>query len=96
MCPSAITGVASSDRELLEPMAMNGKVPDLALLVRVREAFFHCGKSVIRSALWEPERWPPIDGLPSYAEALKTHARLDAALPDIERGVTANEVDRLY
>ena len=32
-----------SDPRLLEGMAVNGKLPELALLVRVQEAFFHCG-----------------------------------------------------
>lgn len=85
------------DPELLETMAAaNGRAPDLALLVRVREAFFHCGKSVIRSALWEPDRWASVDGLPSYGQALKDHARLPHALPDIERNLASNETDRLY
>jgi uncharacterized protein len=93
-----VSGLAQvvRDPELLDSMAVNGKRPDLALLVRVREAFFHCGKSMIRSGLWEPDRWGPIDGLPTYAQALKDHASLSAALPDIERGVASNETDRLY
>jgi len=93
-----VSGVAEvvRDPELLGSMAVNGKPPDLALLVRVREAFFHCGKSMIRSGLWEPDRWGPIDGLATYAQALKDHASLSAPLPDIERGVASNETDRLY
>jgi PPOX class probable FMN-dependent enzyme len=40
-----VSGTAQvvKDPELLQDMAVNGKLPDLALLVRVREAFFHCG-----------------------------------------------------
>jgi len=94
-----VSGTAEvvKDPELLQSMAAaNGRAPDLALLVRVREAFFHCGKSVIRSGLWEPERWGSIDGLPSYGQALKDHARLPHALPDIERNLASNETDRLY
>jgi PPOX class probable FMN-dependent enzyme len=93
-----VSGVAQvvRDPELLERMAVNGKLPELALLVRVREAFFHCGKSMIRSGMWEPARWGSIDGLPTYAQALKDHANLPAPLSDIERGVAANETDRLY
>ena len=93
-----VSGVAQvvRDPELLERMAVNGKLPELALLVRVREAFFHCGKSMIRSGMWEPDRWGSIDGLPTYAQALKDHANLSAPLSDIERGVASNETDRLY
>ncbi len=91
-----VSGMAQvvRDPELLEGMAVNGKRPDLALLVR--EAFFHCGKSMIRSGLWEPDRWGSIDGLPTYAQALKDHANLPDPLSDLERRVASNETDRLY
>jgi len=93
-----ISGAASlaRDSDLLAEMAISGKVPDLAMIVRVREAFFHCGKSMIRSGLWEPDRWGPIDGLPSYAQALKDHGSLDAPLDALEVGVARNETERLY
>jgi PPOX class probable FMN-dependent enzyme len=93
-----VSGVAQvvRDRELLESMSVNGKLPDLALLVRVREAFFHCGKSMIRSRMWEPDRWGSIDGLPTYAQALKDHCNLPYPLSDIERNLAFNETDRLY
>jgi PPOX class probable FMN-dependent enzyme len=93
-----VSGVAQvvRDPELLESMSVNGKLPDLALLVRVREAFFHCGKSMIRSRMWEPDRWGSIDGLPTYAQALKDHANLAYPLSDIERNLAFNETDRLY
>ena len=85
------------DPELLASMAVDGKLPDLALLVRVREAFFHCGKSMIRSGLWEPHKWGSIDGLPSYAQALKDHnTRVVFDLEDLEGRVQNNEVNRLY
>jgi uncharacterized protein len=84
------------DPELLQGMAVHGKLPDLALLVRVREAFFHCGKSMIRSGMWEPERWGSVEGLPTYAQALKDHGNLSDTLPDLERRMAYNETDRLY
>ncbi len=84
------------DPELLQDMAVHGKLPDLALLVNVREAFFHCGKSMIRSGMWEPDRWGSIDGLPTYAQALKDHGKLSDPLSDLERRMAYNESDRLY
>ena len=85
-----------SRTRILAAMVVNGKKPDLALLVRVREAFFHCGKAMIRSGMWEPERWASVDGLPSYAQALKDHGNLHDPLWDLERRVKANETDQLY
>ena len=51
-----MSGTASlvRDPELLTDMAVNGKTPRIAMLVHVREAFFHCGKAMIRSGVWEP------------------------------------------
>jgi PPOX class probable FMN-dependent enzyme len=49
------TGRITSDPALLEPMAAQGKVPTSALEVDVQEAFFHCGKAMIRSRLWEAD-----------------------------------------
>lgn len=84
------------DQELLDCMVVNGKLPQLALLVQVREAFFHCGKSMIRSGMWEPEKWGSIEGLPTYAQALKDHGDLADPLQDIEKRMAYNETDRLY
>jgi len=84
------------DDDLLTLMEVNGHKPDLALLVRVEEAFFHCGKSMIRSRMWQPDMWASIDGLPSYAEALKDHGELPDPIHDLEDRVAYNETDRLY
>jgi len=87
--------VLARDPELLSEMAINGKRPDLAMIVHVKEAFFHCGKSMIRSGMWEPERWGPVDGLPTYAQALRDHAMTDS-LETLQEIVERNEAQRLY
>lgn len=46
------TGSLSRDPALLQAMAVNGKLPKLAIKVSVREAFLHCGKALKRSKLW--------------------------------------------
>jgi len=89
-------GELAKDPDLLATMAVNGKVPDLALIVHVKEAFFHCGKAMIRSGMWEPERWHSIEGLPSYAQALHDHAKSGLDLPALEHIVVNNEANRLY
>jgi predicted pyridoxine 5'-phosphate oxidase superfamily flavin-nucleotide-binding protein len=84
------------DQDLRKSMEVNGHMPDLALLVRVEEAFFHCGKSMIRSSMWQPDKWGSIAGLPSYAQALKDHGGLPDLVDELEARVTYNETDRLY
>jgi uncharacterized protein len=80
-------------------MAVNGKTPRIAMLVHVREAFFHCGKSMIRSGMWEPDRWVSIDGLPSYAQAMKDAGELTNfkdSLESLQSLVERNETQKLY
>ena len=77
-------------------MAVNDRVPVMATLVRVEEAFFHCGKAMIRSGMWEPESWGDIEGLSTYAEAVMDHARPSRSLGELEGLVACKETDRLY
>jgi len=84
------------DEELLENLSANGKVPALAIGVHVDEAFFHCSKCMIRSHLWQPEQWPPLDGLPTLAETMKDAASIPAPIEAIEGLIKDDEVNRLY
>jgi PPOX class probable FMN-dependent enzyme len=84
------------DRALRERMSADGKVPELALVVTVEQAFVHCGKCIIRSGLWDKESWPDLEGLPSHARCLVDQAKLtdsvDAVQDSLDRGYKA----RLY
>lgn len=77
-------------------MAVQGKEPQLALLVHVKEAMFHCGKALVRSHLWQPTEWPSIEGLPTYAKALVDHAQPQETEEEMQALVTRNEQERLY
>jgi uncharacterized protein len=56
----------TTEPELLEPLAVNGKVPRSGILVAAEEIYFHCGKALIRSDLWNPAKhvargsWPSL------------------------------------
>jgi len=93
-----VSGTAQivKDELLLRSMAVRDKVPALALLIRVEEAMFHCGKSMIRSHMWEPELWGPIEGLPTYGRALVDHGALQTSVADMEWMTDVNEQYRLY
>ena len=62
-----VNGRAVITREpaLLESLAVQGKVPRLAIGVEVEEVFLHCARSFRRGKLWEPASWPGADALPS-------------------------------
>ncbi len=49
-------GTLSVDPELLDKMIEFGKPPRAVLSVDVSEVYFHCGKALMRSKLWSPEK----------------------------------------
>ncbi len=65
------------DEELRRRMAVDGKVPELAIGIYVERVFMHCAKCLKRSKLWEPDSWAEHKDLPSYAEIMIRHAKLE-------------------
>lgn len=84
------------DAPLRAQMAIKGRVPDFAIVIRVREAFYNCGKAAIRSGLWQPDTAAATDGLPTYGEALLAHAQVDETLDEINARLVFNDTQRLY
>ena len=84
------------DAELLESMAVRGKTPALALAVEVREAFFHCSKCMIRSNLWEPEKWPEAGDLASLAQAMVDMVKPAETVEELDEAIRCSETERLY
>ncbi len=54
-----VKGTASltNDPALLELLSAQSKPALLCTQVAVEECFFHCGKAMIRSNMWKPEKW---------------------------------------
>ncbi|NEX46990.1 pyridoxamine 5'-phosphate oxidase family protein [Pseudotabrizicola algicola] len=44
------------DPDVLARLAVNGRLPGVAIVVSVTEVFLHCAKAFRRSDLWNPER----------------------------------------
>jgi uncharacterized protein len=47
------TAILVRDREIRESMMVDRRVPDLAMIVMIDRVFFHCGKCITRSKLWD-------------------------------------------
>jgi uncharacterized protein len=85
------------DEDLLARCEARGKVPALGIGVEAEEAFIHCAKAFKRAGLWEPARWPALDGLASPAEMLYDHTRPPGAtVADVERALQESYTRRLY
>lgn len=89
-------GMIVRDATLRERLAVDGKIPTLALVVTVERAFFHCAKCMIRSHLWEAERWPTLDGLASPAEILVAHAKLGDPVEEVQALIERSAREQLY
>lgn len=80
-----VSGTAAivTDEALLAPLTVGRKAPRSGLRITVEEAFLHCGRSLIRSRLWEPEAQIDRSCYPSYGQVLA----------DQIRGANAAEID---
>jgi hypothetical protein len=54
-----VNGKASvvTEPELLESMRVNDRLPRVAIVVKVEEAFLHCAKAFRRAHLWDPSHF---------------------------------------
>ncbi|MEU4967069.1 hypothetical protein ACH4RA_17435 [Streptomyces smyrnaeus] len=48
----------TDEPDVLARMQTGAKRPELALVVEVAAVFFHCGRALIRSRLWDPRAKP--------------------------------------
>ena len=74
------------DADVLDRLAARGRPALLATRVKIEECFFHCGKALIRSKLWQPESWPE-KGNVSFGKMFVKRSDADpkiAALVDAE------------
>jgi uncharacterized protein len=60
------------DAALLEPSAVEGKVPKLGLLISVHQAYTQCPKALLRSDLWNPGHHIERSELPSAGQILRS------------------------
>ena len=76
------------DDDLLERLAVDGKRPQMAILVHVQETFLHCARSFLRARLWDPDHFMPRDELPSLGRMI-----IDQTAPpgDHERAISDAE-----
>jgi PPOX class probable FMN-dependent enzyme len=84
------------DGALQDSLAVNGKPPNLAMVITVEEAFLHCPKCIIRSRLWKPDQWPDLSDVPTLAEAMIAHGSLSESMTEIEAVIENSNTKRLY
>jgi len=90
------TATISTSSELLDRWQRNGKTPRAALVVTIGEAFFHCGKALIRSRLWQGDYKIQRSELPPYGEILKDQIATSETAEQIEISIQNGYRNKLY
>jgi len=84
------------DAALQRRLAVNGKTPNLVLVVTVEEAFMHCSKCMIRSRLWRQDEWPDRSSVATLAEAMIAHAAPKESVGEVQARIDDSYENRLY
>jgi PPOX class probable FMN-dependent enzyme len=81
-------GTLSAAPELLSSMEEFGKPPRAVLDVTVHEAYFHCGKALMRSRLWSQDAQVRRSSFPSISQVI--HDQTQLGEPDGQAEVEAS------
>ena len=73
------------DADLRAQLAVDGKDPRSVMVVSINAVYMHCAKAFLRSALWNPESWPPRDAMPTLGEILKDQLALPVTVEESDQ-----------
>ena len=85
-----------NDPDLAASMVVNGHTPSLILLVTVDRLMCHCPKAMMRSGIWESEKWPATADVPTLGEMVKAHGALADSIEQIDRDLAKDYSTNIY
>jgi uncharacterized protein len=80
-------GAVTTDPALLAAMEEFGKLPRAVLRIEVSEAYFHCGKALMRSKLWSKDTQVEREVFPSISQVI--HDQTSLGEPEPQAAVEA-------
>jgi PPOX class probable FMN-dependent enzyme len=90
------TGEITTKPDLLDRWERNGKRPKAALVVKVHEAFLHCGKALIRARLWEDDYKIERSQLPPYGQMLKDQIETTETAEQMQESIESGYANKLW
>ena len=78
------TGTLSAEPALLAAMEEFGRLPRAVLRIDVKEAYFHCGKALMRARLWSNDAQVERAVFPSISQVIHDQTKLGEAEPQAE------------
>ncbi len=78
--------VISRDPALTGQFEVQGKTPRTVIVVKVKEAYIHCSRALVRADLWNPAKHADRRELPSFGTVMAKHTEgfVDAKVLDDE------------
>jgi uncharacterized protein len=86
----------TTDPALLQPCTVNGKAPRSGILIAAEEVYFHCGKALIRSDLWNPAKMLKHSDFPSLGRMVTEQIGEGGDIAAAERNTEESYRTRLY
>jgi PPOX class probable FMN-dependent enzyme len=90
------TAEITTKTELLLRWDRNGKRPKAAVLVKIQDAFLHCGKALIRARLWDDDYKIDRAELPPYGQMLKDQIQTSETAEEIQASIQNGYANKLY
>jgi uncharacterized protein len=90
------TAEMTTSPELLNRWNRNAKRPRAVLVVKVEEAFLHCGKALIRARLWEDDYKIDRAELPPYGQMLKDQIQTTETAEEMQASIQNGYANKLY
>jgi len=75
------TASLSTDPDLLAKLEEFGKPPRSVLVISVQQAYFHCGKAIMRAKLWSQDAQVARSSMPSISDIIHDQTSLGAPEP---------------
>jgi PPOX class probable FMN-dependent enzyme len=90
----------TTDPASLEKLSHNGVPPKLAIVVDIKQVYFHCAKAFVRSKLWDATLQMPRNEMPTLGkiilEQIKGEQVSDAESAGLDEMLETNIKDSLY
>ncbi len=74
-------GTVTTDPKLMDAMIEFGKLPRAVLRIEVSEAYFHCGKALMRAKLWSTDAQVTRASFPSISQIIHDQTTLGEPEP---------------
>jgi PPOX class probable FMN-dependent enzyme len=75
----------STEAELLESFTMEGKLPRCVLVIDVETVYFQCARALVRSDLWNPDKFVDAASMPTSGQILAALSNGQCGGPEYDR-----------